>query len=367
MNVTSKPAGDPLSHDCDEALIRRATLLRRRGQSLDRSEAIRRLRNEYTLASRKLKSRLRATKDVQKRTRIRYGTLGGTCAQLRERIRAVRRLCHDLDRAEAGLLLKHYRGQRMDAETVSEQLDQLHQQLWTTLCELRSDSSLENQKMTLVLTGPNLSPAKILLQAYRQLAATRKWNFQAHAILPRDNHTDRVIDCDGWSREPSFRISTAKVFEDPELAIFGLLGEEATTPKLAAYGLLRLSQLASLPPGTLGLMLTFRGDAAALLMGGEAGVHTFHRLNQPKSTGSSVLISKHKGTPIEYAAPEWLPRRQYQVTGHPRRWYDVETSMVQDMVEDDSRTLKMDREGVWLEKLIEQEMERRIWAELDEA
>jgi hypothetical protein len=102
-------------------------------------------------------------------------------------------------------------------------------------------------------------------------------------------------------------------------------------------------------------------------MGGEAGVHTFNRLNQPKSTGSSVLISKHKGTPIEYAAPEWLPRREFQVTGHPRRWYDVETSMVQDMVEDDSRTTKMDREGVWLETLIEQEMERRIWAELDEA
>ncbi len=366
VNVKSQQPGHPSPDESSDSLIRQAILLRRRGQSLDRSEAMRRLRNEYTLASRKLKSRLRGTRDVQKRTRIRYGALGGTCAQLRERIRAVRRLCHDLDQAEAELLLKHYRGHRIDLECVSEDLDALHKRLWTTLCELRSESSLDNQRITLVMTGPNLVTAKALLEAYRGLAMKRKWNFQVHAILPRDNNADRIIDCEGWSNEPSFRVSTAKAIEDPETAIFGLLIEDVAQPRLAAYGLIQLAQLAAFPPGTLGLMLTFRGQAAALLMGGEAGVHTFNRLSQPKSTGSSVLISKHKGTPIEYAAPEWLPRRQYQVTGHPRRWYDLEAAMVKDLVEDDSHTIKMDREGVWLETLIEQEMERRIWAELDE-
>ena len=232
--------------------------------------------------------------------------------------------------------------------------------------KLRSDSSLEKQRITLVVTGPNLSSAKSLLEAYRTFAAKRRWNFQVHALLPRDHNTDRIIACDGWSSEPSFRVSTAKVSDGAAAEISGSVAQPSH-PKLAAYGLLRLSELTSFPAGTLGLMLTFRGEAAELLMGGEAGVHSFKRRDPAKSTGSSVLISKHKGTPIQYAAPEWLPRRQFQVTGHPRRGYDVETSMAQDMVEDDSRNVKMDRQGIWLETLIEREMERRIWAELDEA
>ena len=71
--------------------------------------------------------------------------------------------------------------------------------------------------------------------------------------------------------------------------------------------------------------------------------------------------------PIEYTAPEWLPRRDFQMTGHPRRRYDLENDLVQDMNGDNSRSLKMDREGKWLAILIEQETERRIWSELDEA
>ena len=70
--------------------------------------------------------------------------------------------------------------------------------------------------------------------------------------------------------------------------------------------------------------------------------------------------------PIEYVAPEWLPRRQFQLTGHPRRWYDEQSNLVQDMTEINGRTVKMDREGRWLERLIERDSERRIWAELDD-
>jgi hypothetical protein len=102
------------------------------------------------------------------------------------------------------------------------------------------------------------------------------------------------------------------------------------------------------------------------MMGGEAGIHTFKRMHQSPSSGCSILIDKHQGMPIEYVAPEWLPRRQFQLTGQPRRWYDQESNLVQDMTEVKSRTIKMDREGRWLERFIEQESERRIWAELDD-
>jgi hypothetical protein len=121
-----------------------------------------------------------------------------------------------------------------------------------------------------------------------------------------------------------------------------------------------------MPARALGVMLTFRGKSAGFMLGGEAGIHTFNRMHQSQSSGCSILIDKHVGMPIEYVAPEWLPRREFQLTGHPRRWYDDESDLVQDMTETNSGTIKMDREGRWLETLIEQESERRIWAELDD-
>ena len=74
--VRADPEQAKPQDDSAGRLIGQATLLRRRGQALDRSDLMRRLRNEYTLASRKLKAKLRGTKDVQKRTRIRYGASG---------------------------------------------------------------------------------------------------------------------------------------------------------------------------------------------------------------------------------------------------------------------------------------------------
>ena len=78
------------------------------------------------------------------------------------------------------------------------------------LCELQSEAATDNQRMTLVLTGADFAPARILLDAYRRLATTRGWNLQVHALIGRLKHNsaDRVIDCHGWSDEPAFRVST---------------------------------------------------------------------------------------------------------------------------------------------------------------
>ena len=58
------------------ALIEKMTTLRRRGQALDRCDALRRLRNQYTMINRKLKTLLRTAKDQNQREKIRYGPLG---------------------------------------------------------------------------------------------------------------------------------------------------------------------------------------------------------------------------------------------------------------------------------------------------
>jgi ATP-dependent Clp protease ATP-binding subunit ClpC len=367
VGVTSDPLREKRFDASVVELIEEMTTLRRRGQAFDRCDAVRRIRNQYTMVNRKLKTLLRAAKNDEQREKIRYGPLGIDRMQTRERIMLVRLLCDDINDVEASLCASYYRGQTIDRQVASAQVEAVRDRLWNMLCEIHGEAASENQRMTLVLSGPNLDPAKLLLDAYRQLATTRGWNLQVHALLRRahDNASDRVIDCHGWCDEPAFRVSTDR--DQVEVVLDPWIQTEHRRPSLAAYRLVRYDALSSLPSGTLGVMLTFRGPSAALMMGSEAGVHTFNRLNQPKSTGCSVLIDKHAGMPIQYVAPDWLPRREFQVTGHPRRWYDVDSDLVHDMTDNNSCSVKMDRQGKWLETLIEQETERRIWSELDEA
>ncbi len=367
VGVKSDPAPE---HAADEGVLRLIedmTTLRRRAQALDRCDGVRRLRNRYTMVNRKLKTLLRATKREGQREKIRYGPLGVERMRTREQIVHVRSLCNEIDTAEAELLDSYYRGQAIDPQQTSQQISDIRERLWNMLCDLHSDISTDNQRMTLVLTGANLDAATVLLDAYRRMARNLQWNLQVHALMRRTKRdaTDRVIDCPGWSEEPAFRISTDR--DHVEAVLEDLASAKRGIPSLAAYRLIRFDSPWSLPPGAIGVMLTFRGTNAGLMMGGEAGVHTFQPLQQPRSSGCSILIDKHPGMPVEYVAPEWLPRREFQVTGHPRRWYDEASDLVQDMTENSSRTLKMDREGKWLEVLIEQETERRIWAELDDA
>ncbi len=366
VRVTADPAASSQPDDSLEMLIEQMTLLRRRGQSLDRCDAVRLLRNQHTILTRKIKSLIREGKSTRQRNRIRYGPLGVHRMQTRERIEQVRLLCQDIDSAEAALLLKYYRGEEIDRTRQIAQLEQLRERMWAMLCELHSESAVENQRMTLILTGPNLMAAGRLLEAYRFVAAHRGWVLQVHALLKREQGSghDRIIDCEGWSQQPAFRIAVQRDHVAQLLQEFTV--EQKPQPSLAAYRLIRFAALTAMPVGTLGLMLTFRGKAASLAMASEIGVHTFNRLHQPRSAGHSLLVSKHSGMPIEYVAPDWLPLGDFQMIGHPRRWYDGENDLVQDMTQDGSRSLKMDREGRWLDRLIEQETERRIWSELDD-
>ncbi len=79
--------------------------------------------------------------------------------------------------------------------------------------------------MTLVITGPQVVRGKHFVDSVSKNWHQAAMEFSNPRMLPRDhNHaSDRMIDCDGWSSEPPFAVSTAKVVEDFETAIFGLL------------------------------------------------------------------------------------------------------------------------------------------------
>lgn len=358
----------------ENALIEQVTMIRRRGQSLERCQAVRRLRNQYTLLTRTIKSRLRSTKSEERRNKIRFGRYGVERARLREKLRRVESLCDQINEAESDLLLQHYQGKSIDVEQATKDLERLKERLWKALCGLISESESESRRTTLIVTGPNLHVAERLFRGYLFATESRGWELSAHALLRRDplDKDDKKIRCSGWCEKPAFRLLTDEVGVSDLAQAAGQSKNEndqakLPKPKLAAYALNRMEALVSFPNETLGMMLTFDGDAAGLAMSGEAGVHTFGRsLTPPMSDGHSVLITKHGGLPIDYLAPTWLVHRDYQWTGQPRRWYDVESDLCQEMNVDQVRAIKMDREGRWLASIIEKEMERRVWSMLDE-
>ena len=139
------------------------------------------------------------------------------------------------------------------------------------------------------------------------MAKARHWNYQVHALLPReeDSPDDRIADIYGWVSEPEFCVPSKRVKRFESFANNPSVSDENEQEKendelLAAYALSEPDAITSLPPRTLGVMLTFRGEATALLMESEVGVHTFQKLDQPKQTGCSFLISKHTGTLFNY-------------------------------------------------------------------
>ena len=355
----------------NQVLLERATLLRRRGQLLDCCSAVRRLRNEYTQSNRRLKAKYKRAKTAEKKSRIRYGAEAAACTQIREQLNAVGRLCRELERAESKLLAKHYRSQTIDHAATGERLAELYDRLWRTLCEIRSGGPLDRQSLTLLMSGHKLNAANLLLLGYQKLVSEKEWTFQAHAIVPLEESGNDEIDTDGWNQHLSFKVKNQRRVPDLKDLISNSMSTDQVQdpqepPKLGAYRLLDAERLTELPPRTLAIMMTFQGEAAELLMEGECGIHTFGQLKSPKSGANSVLIAKHHGATVNYEAPEWLVKRQFQLAaGSPRRFYDVDEKLVKDMVEKET-TSKIDRNGQWLQRLIEQEMERRIWAELEE-
>ncbi|MCG8650690.1 MAG: AAA family ATPase, partial [Pirellulales bacterium] len=361
----------PSSETSVEQLIEQMTHLRRRSQALERCESVRRLRNQYTIVSRKIKSLIRKSTDKSQRDKIRFGPLGAHRLQMRQRLQQVTRLGQQVCDAEASVLHRYYQNQPINNDRINDQLLQLREQMWNLLCLLRDQTAIDNQRITLAVSGANLAVSKLLLEAYQQIAAVRHWNFEVHALLRRSTAPaassrqtdDPLIEAEGWSERAAFRIATERDRQEQQRQ--EPADEQRVQSRLAAYRLLQADAITRWPAGTLALMITFRGKAASLAMESEQGVHTFHRPQQSKSESASVLVSAHRGMPIEYVAPDWLLQRQFQLAGHPRRWYDIAGGLVQDMTEGSPRPVKIDRQGRWLDLLVEQEMSRRIWSELD--
>jgi ATP-dependent Clp protease ATP-binding subunit ClpA len=365
FHVISDSSRLPRADESVGGLLETMTMLRRRAQSLDRCEMLRRLRNEFTLLDRKLKTMRKTATNEDERRKIRFGPVGLERLRVRKRLRRVREMCAQIEAAEAKLMTRYYRGETIEPQATRREAESLRGGLWDLLCELLSQSGTEDQRITLVITGASLVPATALLQAYRRIALVRLWSLMVHALLrgdPGEPH-DGVIDCPGWADQAAFRIACERERHktEPDDALADPPGHRS----LSAYRLVRPDAIGSPPQATLGLMLTFRGKNAALMMGGEVGVHTFHRHFQGANSGHTLLIDQHRGRPIEYIAPAWLLRREYQVSGQPRRRYDLDNDLVQDLGENGHRPLKMDREGQWLEPLVEYETEQRVWAELD--
>ncbi len=339
--------------------------LRRRSQSLARCSAVRKLRNECTLISRKIKRMRRKVRDEKRRDKVAHGPLAVQLEQKRNRLRDIARLTERINAIESDFMVKYYLDEEIDLEETKKRTEDLQERMWRLLCELNSEKPMGRQQISLVLSGPNFHVAQRLLTGYTYVASRREWKLQVHALLRREKESkaDPKVYCDGWTEDASFRIATQR--DNLEV-----LKEENKTsdtkPSLAAYLMTHPTTLPLIPENTLALMMTFRGEGAELSMSTEEGVHTFRKSSITDQIGESILVSKHTGAPIDYVAPNWLPTRDYQMPAAPRRYYDLDTGLVSEFTLSSTHTIKSDREGRWLDAAIEEETKRRVWAALDE-
>ena len=402
---------DPTEPKTVRSNIQAVSELRRRAQSLASCDALRDARIRWTLLNRKFK-RLSAKAKAQKdRELLLYDESSRERERLRQLLSDCRRLVTRIEAFEAEILTKSCLGQLIDMNALDVRLKDLSESLFLMLCELIEPDTHSRDRATLVMSGANLAVAQPLFQAYQRWATANHVDLQVHAIRPRDhkNNTDIQIDAEGWGSEPAFRIATATEENSEALAVADLLqgidlgvdsetmtysetqfirdtqvirdtqGSSESIHRLAAYRLIKFDKWFSPPEHTLAIMMTFRGDDIAGTISTEAGIHAFHTGKGKSHDHATLLIQASDKMPIHYIAPQWLAdaaiKSEFQVNGYPRRRYDIHEKVVQDLapievklpafVGQNDLVRKMDRNGNWLDELLQLRREALVWSQLE--
>ncbi|TWU03615.1 AAA family ATPase [Neorhodopirellula pilleata] len=365
-----------------QELVSRASLLRRRSQSLQQCDPFMEVRNRHEWLTRTIKHQLAATTKPEKRRRIRFGENALERQTLATTIARCRRVVRDVEKFEALLLERTHNLQPIDVERATRRADVLEDRLFTTLTQLSHSKSNNHDRITLVVSGPNLAIATPLLLAYQKWASSSDRSMEAHVLIRRgrNGESDPVVESEGWQDKPAFRLaSQSSSSQLPENKDFRSHGLAAFAMRSGHFGK-RQDALKNLPDGTLAVMLTFRGPGVSGLIAGEAGVHSFNlngfrpsRANHDAT--SSVMVELHATLPIDYVAPDWLIQADFQYNGYPRRNYDLSNDMVQELKMVDvgftyssmpAQTSKLDRSGRWLEDVLESHHRATMWAILDQ-
>ncbi len=372
-------------------LIAKVSRLRRLSQSFVACELMRDANTQYTLLCRTIKRDLKKQGNRLARERIRYGEQARLRDRLLVKIREGEELKKHAEELEAEVLSTVYATGGLEAELVQSRASELEDTLFLMLCDLSESEQANRDRITLIVSGPDLNTAKPLLTAYHHWGSTNQRNVQIHAIIRRDhrNDTDKVLDVAGWNRTPAFRIATEDaqpVSANISLESIGWRNElegrtsksppdtkavSKPTPQLAAYRMEANGGLKVVASESVALMMTFRGSGVATLLGGEAGVHSFQTSLADRNGSISVFVQRHDALPIEYLAPQWLARADFQYNGKPRRRYDMKLGLVVDLHDESSLlsderqdSIKMDRAGQWLAEMIESAHRARMWSHL---
>lgn len=361
--------------DCASVMetIQTRTQLRRRGQRLLTIEPIRQLRTEVTRIDRGLQSTKKDTRrgspaERQKAERM-WAETWRIRAAIGKPLHDAKRMVKDMERSESQLLDRYYRHHTIDIDAEKETSLRLKERLFELLFALSARDHNNRSRVTLSILGPTPTHLTPLIHAYQTLAATQNWSLETYAILPRDRITggDRIVDCPGWSESAAFRVEVVR-----DSAVEGVSQKAGSRPEppLAAYRRMDEQTINDFPNGTLGLLLTFYGENAALMLHGEGGIHAFGSNRSPNKAAaeseSQFLIESVSDTSLNYRAPAWLPTRDFRYEANPKRVYRIDDRMVTDFSDGGMQSIKMDRDGMWLKSLVQSESERRIWAMLDD-
>lgn len=361
--------------DCPSVMetIQTRTQLRRRGQKLLTIEPIRQLRTEVTRIDRGMQSTKKETRRGSPAERQKAESMWAETWRIREAIAKplvdAQQVVKKIERSESQLLDRYYRNESIDIDAEKATSSRLKERLFELLFLLSARNHSNRSRVTLSILGPTPANLTPLIDAYQTLAVTQNWSLETYAILARDRQTgaDRKVDCPGWSASAAFRVAVVRNAVDEDDSQKPASRSE---PPLAAYRRMDDQTIVEFPQGTLGLLLTFFGENAALMLHGEGGIHAFGKSRSTNKAAaeseSQFLIESVADTSLDYQAPAWLPMRDFRYEANPKRVYQIDERMVTDFSDAGMQSIKMDREGMWLKSLVQSESERRIWAMLDD-
>jgi len=357
--------GDP--NDAPQArlkVVEQWVALRRNGQAMLRSPAFLQLTNRRTQLRRMLRRKLQAATKRTTRQRIRASASMAMLRTYEERIQKIDSIVNDLIEAETQAVWSYHQSAWLDVAAETVKVKEFRERMWDGLATLLADEALEDQRLAIRVTGPNLKPFAPLLETYRQIAQHHDWSFEAYAMLPKELIPPITSEeMYGWQELSTCSLSATS---SPSGDASASQNRSASQPLVDLHRLALPAALTEPPRGTVGYAINIRGRAAKLMLEAEAGLHSFCRDGRRSQAHDDVILMETQGGQVtDLQVPGEIHRRQFPIDGYPRRRYQFEQQRIHDMALNQIELWDDDNSfDQLLTHLVAKEAQRRVWSQI---
>jgi ATP-dependent Clp protease ATP-binding subunit ClpA len=320
----------PSSRDATLEAIVGIVDLRRNVQSLDRSSAVLRLRNEIVRLE---QQRRQFERGQQRRSRRTFFPRGAELTALVEQEARIAGVRDEVFALEDEVLFAFHQQQAHDLSLAVAASRRLDGRLRELLMELYLRDVGAARLVTLAIFGEQLQLALQLARAYDEFAAGRKLAVQRYHLMAYRRELDPEADAERPSRTRRPRGTAGAAQERlPSLRLTSRPAAESEPPvkTVDAFFVSEQDDFYDGPPaGRIGVALQIQGDGAFMWLAGEQGLHEFKH----RGRSELCLVETVSGLLIGLEPPANIHRRgtvASQAGQKNRRIYDLDAGLIHD-------------------------------------